>query len=65
MNKSEWLQGFHEYCIAMRARKDIQPQTQLEQMKKFGYGIQWLVTGTFNCDDHGWAMRQIQTWGLA
>lgn len=59
------MSAWHEYCDAMWARNDIADQTRWEQMVKFGYGIQWLTTGTFAIDAQGWAQQQLRNWGFS
>jgi hypothetical protein len=57
----DWLDGWRRYCESLAVKGN--PETRWEQMVKFGYGVQWLVTGRRNSDDRGWAQRQLAAWG--
>ena len=59
------MSAFHDYCNAMWARTDIDDTTRWEQMVKFGYGIQWLTTGTFCSSNPGWSQQTLRGWGFS
>ena len=61
--ESMFVWVLHEYARAMWKRTDITATTKWEQVVKFGYGIQWLVTGQFASNDQGWVQQKLESWG--